>query len=52
MGSARQVMALILDHVHEHTATLMLVNHHEELAASCTDRVVWLVDGGIAAVGI
>ena len=49
--TARQVMALILDHVREHAATLVLVTHDEELAASCTDRVVRLVDGRIAAGG-
>ena len=42
-------MALILDHVREHAATLVLVTHDEELAASCTDRVVRLADGQIAA---
>ncbi len=47
--TARQVMALILDHVREHAATLVLVTHDEELAATCTDRVVRLVDGRIAA---
>jgi predicted ABC-type transport system involved in lysophospholipase L1 biosynthesis ATPase subunit len=50
--TARQVMALILDHVREQAATLVLVTHDEELAASCTDRVVRLVDGRIAAAGI
>ncbi|MDG3002406.1 ABC transporter ATP-binding protein [Paludisphaera mucosa] len=47
--TARQVMALILDHVREHAATLVLVTHDEELAAACTDRVVRLVDGRIAS---
>ena len=47
--TAQQVMDLILDHVHEHDATLVLVTHDEELAASCTDRVIRLVDGQIAA---
>jgi predicted ABC-type transport system involved in lysophospholipase L1 biosynthesis ATPase subunit len=50
--TARQVMGLILDHVREHAATLVLVTHDEELAASCTDRVVRLVDGQIAAEGL
>jgi putative ABC transport system ATP-binding protein len=49
--TARQVMDLILDHVREHAATLVLVTHDEELAASCTDRVIRLVDGRIAAGG-
>lgn len=46
--TARQVMALILDHVREHNATLVLVTHDTELATSCTDRIVRLVDGQIA----
>ena len=50
--TARQVMALILDHVREHAATLVLVTHDEELAASCMDRIVRLVDGQIAAGAI
>jgi predicted ABC-type transport system involved in lysophospholipase L1 biosynthesis ATPase subunit len=50
--TARQVMDLILDHVREHAATLVLVTHDEELAASCTDRIVRLVDGRIAAEGV
>ncbi len=49
--TARQVIALILDHVREQAATLVLVTHDEELAASCTDRVVRLVDGRVAAEG-
>lgn len=47
--TARQVMDLILDQVREYAATLVLVTHDEELAASCTDRVVRLVDGRLAA---
>ncbi|WZO96445.1 ABC transporter ATP-binding protein [Isosphaeraceae bacterium EP7] len=43
--TARQVMDLILDHVRENGATLVLVTHDEELAATCTDRVVRLKDG-------
>src|SRR6516162_5372477 len=46
--TASQVMGLILDHVREHAATLVLVTHDEDLAASCTDRVVRLVDGRIS----
>jgi putative ABC transport system ATP-binding protein len=45
-------MTLILAHVGAHAATLVLVTHDEELAASCTDRVIRLVDGRIAPVGI
>jgi ABC-type lipoprotein export system ATPase subunit len=44
-GTARQVMALILDHVQKHGSTLVLVTHDEELARSCTDRVIRLKDG-------
>jgi predicted ABC-type transport system involved in lysophospholipase L1 biosynthesis ATPase subunit len=43
--TARQVMGLILGHVRENGATLVLVTHDEELAATCTDRVVRLKDG-------
>ena len=43
--TARQVMGLILDHVHRNGATLVLVTHDEELAGTCTDRVVRLKDG-------
>src|SRR3954447_20049219 len=50
--TARQVMALILDHVREHDATLVLVTHDEELAARCTDRIVRLADGRIADEGV
>ena len=46
--TARQVIALIRDHVREHAATLVLVTHDEELAASCTDRVIRLADGRVA----
>jgi putative ABC transport system ATP-binding protein len=49
--TARQVMTLILDHVREHAATLILVTHDEELAASCTERVIRLVDGRITSKG-
>ncbi|HJT35516.1 MAG TPA: ABC transporter ATP-binding protein [Pirellulales bacterium] len=44
-ATAREVIALILDHVREHGATLILVTHDEELARECTDRVVRLKDG-------
>ncbi len=46
-ATARQVMALILDHVQQHDSTLVLVTHDEELAASCTDRVIRLRDGQV-----
>ena len=44
-GTARDVMALILAHIEDHGATLVLVTHDEELARDCTDRVVRLGDG-------
>jgi predicted ABC-type transport system involved in lysophospholipase L1 biosynthesis ATPase subunit len=44
-ATAREVMALILDHVRVHEATLILVTHDEELAAACTNRVLRLKDG-------
>jgi putative ABC transport system ATP-binding protein len=48
-STAREVMSLILAHVREHGATLVLVTHDEELAGECTDRVVRLKDGQLAA---
>jgi predicted ABC-type transport system involved in lysophospholipase L1 biosynthesis ATPase subunit len=50
--TASQVMGLILDHVRQHAATLVLVTHDEDLAATCTDRLVRLADGRISAGGI
>lgn len=47
-ATAREVIALILNHVHEHQATLLLVTHDEELARQCTDRVVRLKDGELS----
>ncbi|HWB10628.1 MAG TPA: ABC transporter ATP-binding protein [Pirellulales bacterium] len=44
-NTAREVMGLILTHVREHGATLILVTHDEELARESTDRVVRLKDG-------
>ncbi len=49
--TAHQVMTLILDHVREQDATLILVTHDEELAASCTDRAIRLVDGRVTSQG-
>ena len=48
--TARQVMTLILDHVRAHAASLILVTHDEDLAASCTDRVIHLADGRITSL--
>jgi ABC-type lipoprotein export system ATPase subunit len=44
-ATAQDVMALIRDHVDQHGATLILVTHDEELAATNTDRVIRLKDG-------
>jgi predicted ABC-type transport system involved in lysophospholipase L1 biosynthesis ATPase subunit len=44
-STAREVMALIVEHVRGHNATLVLVTHDEELAAECTTRIVRLKDG-------
>ncbi len=44
-STAREVMALIVDHVRRRNATLILVTHDEDLAADCTNRIVRLKDG-------
>jgi ABC-type lipoprotein export system ATPase subunit len=44
-ATAQEVMRLILDHVENFRATLVLVTHDEELARTCTDRVIRLKDG-------
>jgi putative ABC transport system ATP-binding protein len=44
-ATANEVMALILEHVERHGATLVLVTHDEELAGASTDRVLRLKDG-------
>ncbi len=44
-GTAREVVALILDHIRGSGATLILVTHDEELAGECTERVLRLKDG-------
>jgi ABC-type lipoprotein export system ATPase subunit len=43
--TAREVMALIADHMKKSGATLILVTHDEELAGTYTDRVIRLKDG-------
>jgi predicted ABC-type transport system involved in lysophospholipase L1 biosynthesis ATPase subunit len=48
-ATAREVIGLILDHVHSHGTTLILVTHDEELAATCTNRVLRLKDGQLCA---
>ncbi len=44
-ATAREVMALLMEHVRARGATLILVTHDEELAAASTDRVLRLRDG-------
>lgn len=44
-NTAADVMRLILEHVARRGATLVLVTHDEELARTCTDRVLRLKDG-------
>jgi ABC-type lipoprotein export system ATPase subunit len=44
-ASAAEVVALLTDHVRRHGTVLILVTHDEELARSCTDRVLRLRDG-------
>jgi predicted ABC-type transport system involved in lysophospholipase L1 biosynthesis ATPase subunit len=44
-ATAREIIALLLEHVRESGATLILVTHDEELASQSTDRVVRLKDG-------
>jgi predicted ABC-type transport system involved in lysophospholipase L1 biosynthesis ATPase subunit len=48
-ATAREVMALITDHVQKSGATLILVTHDEELARGCTDRLVRLMDGQLVS---
>jgi ABC-type lipoprotein export system ATPase subunit len=48
-ATAQDVMGLILDHVGRHGATLLLVTHDEELAGTCTDRVIRLKDGRLVS---
>jgi predicted ABC-type transport system involved in lysophospholipase L1 biosynthesis ATPase subunit len=46
-STARGVIDLIMQHVLKQGATFILVTHDEELAATCTSRVVRLKDGQI-----
>lgn len=43
--TAKMVMGLILGHIERSGATLVLVTHDEELAETCTDRILRLKDG-------
>ena len=44
-ATAREVIDMIVGHLETDGATFILVTHDEELAASCTNRVVRLRDG-------
>jgi ABC-type lipoprotein export system ATPase subunit len=48
-ASAGEVVAFLSDHVRRHNTLLILVTHDEELARSCTDRVLRLRDGQLAS---
>jgi predicted ABC-type transport system involved in lysophospholipase L1 biosynthesis ATPase subunit len=48
-ATAREVMDLLLEHVRGRGTTLILVTHDEDLARSCTDRVVRLKDGQLVS---
>jgi ABC-type lipoprotein export system ATPase subunit len=48
-STAREVIELIMQHVTLHRSTFILVTHDEELAATCTTRVIRLRDGQIVA---
>jgi predicted ABC-type transport system involved in lysophospholipase L1 biosynthesis ATPase subunit len=47
--TAGEVLARLMDHVHGHGTTLVLVTHDEELARRCTERVLRLHDGQVVA---
>jgi predicted ABC-type transport system involved in lysophospholipase L1 biosynthesis ATPase subunit len=47
--TAHEVIELIVNHVESHGTTLILVTHDEELAATCTSRVLRLKDGQLCA---
>jgi ABC-type lipoprotein export system ATPase subunit len=48
-ATATAIMELLLGHVSQRGATLVLVTHDEELARRSSDRVVWLRDGQLVA---
>jgi len=44
-ATAREIMDVLMEHVRARGTTLLLVTHDEDLAQSCTDRVLRLKDG-------
>ncbi|HMF19935.1 MAG TPA: ABC transporter ATP-binding protein [Gemmataceae bacterium] len=44
-ATAREIMEQLMEHVRARGTTLVLVTHDEDLARSCTDRVLRLKDG-------
>lgn len=44
-ATAREIMDVLMEHVRARGTTLVLVTHDEDLAQSCTDRVLRLKDG-------
>lgn len=47
--TAQEVMFLIMEHIRNQNATLILVTHDEELARAHTDRIVRMRDGRVVA---
>jgi predicted ABC-type transport system involved in lysophospholipase L1 biosynthesis ATPase subunit len=48
-ATAQEVMNLLIEHVRGRGTTLVLVTHDEDLAQSCTDRVLRLKDGQLTS---
>jgi ABC-type lipoprotein export system ATPase subunit len=47
-ATAREVIDVVTEHVRARSTTFILVTHDEELARTCTDRVIRLKDGELA----
>jgi ABC-type lipoprotein export system ATPase subunit len=50
-ATAAAIMELLLGHVRQRGATLVLVTHDEELARKSADRIAWLADGRLVDRG-